>query len=139
MLVPPVSGATGYNWSLPPGAVIVSGNGTNSILVNYNYGALSGNVTVTPFNSFGIGLASILAIDVTPAGSPAMINPSGPLTACSPVTLSFTPQSGNSYEWQRNGVALGVNTSVYSASQSIFMLYDHISKNVYFYFTFTFK
>jgi subtilisin-like proprotein convertase family protein len=116
--ISPVSGATGYNWSLPTGAVIVSGNGTNSILVNYNYGAIPGNVTVTPFNSFGNGLASSLAIEVTPAGSPAIINPSGPLTTCSPVTLSFTPEPGNSYEWRRDGIALGLNASVYSASQS---------------------
>jgi subtilisin-like proprotein convertase family protein len=113
-----VSGASGYNWSLPPGAVIASGSGTASIVVNYNYGALSGNVTVTPFNSFGNGIASTLAVFVISAGASAIITPSGPLTACSPVALSFTAEPGNRYEWRRNGASLGVNALVYSASQS---------------------
>lgn len=44
--VPIVAGATSYTWTVPPGASIASGQGTNSIFVNYPPGSSSGNVTV---------------------------------------------------------------------------------------------
>jgi hypothetical protein len=46
-----VNGATTYNWILPSGASIVSGAGTNSILVNF--GATAGNVSVNAGNACG--------------------------------------------------------------------------------------
>jgi hypothetical protein len=46
--VPALSGYT-YTWTVPSGANIVSGQGTNSITVNF--GTTSGNVSVTEINS----------------------------------------------------------------------------------------
>ena len=65
--IPDVPHATGYNWTLPAGAVIAAGNNTRSISVNYSNGATTGNVTVTPFNSCGNGVVS--------APFPVTVNP----------------------------------------------------------------
>jgi hypothetical protein len=44
-----VSGATSYTWSVPSGAVISSGQGSTSIVVNF--GTLSGSISVVANNS----------------------------------------------------------------------------------------
>lgn len=62
--IPPVANATGYNWSLPSGATIISGNNTNSITVDFQVGASPGNITVTPVNGCGSGNASTHVISV---------------------------------------------------------------------------
>ncbi|MCE3278727.1 MAG: large protein [Bacteroidetes bacterium] len=62
--IPLVSNAVSYNWTVPSGASITSGAGTNSITVNYSALAVSGIVTVTPVNSCGNGTASNLSITV---------------------------------------------------------------------------
>lgn len=59
-----VPNATGYTWGVPPGAMLVSGQGTNSISVDYPSGATSGVVSVFGFNSCGSGPASELAVTV---------------------------------------------------------------------------
>ncbi|MGL5892036.1 MAG: FG-GAP-like repeat-containing protein, partial [Bacteroidia bacterium] len=62
--IPPVANATSYNWSLPSGATIVSGNGTNSITVDYNNFAASGTVSVSGVNACGSGSASSFAVTI---------------------------------------------------------------------------
>ncbi len=62
--VDPVSNATGYNWLLPSGATIISGNNTNSITVDYTFGASSGNIEVVGVNSCGTGSPAIINIMV---------------------------------------------------------------------------
>ncbi len=47
--IAPVANATSYNWTVPSGASITSGQGTTSIVVNFGT-ATSGNVSVTPVN-----------------------------------------------------------------------------------------
>jgi hypothetical protein len=47
----PVSGATGYVWSVPSGAAILAGQGTNQITVTFAIGSQSGNVSVYATNS----------------------------------------------------------------------------------------
>ncbi|MCA6363425.1 MAG: VCBS repeat-containing protein [Bacteroidetes bacterium] len=64
--VPAIASATSYNWTLPSGATIVSGNGTNSITVDYNNLAASGNVTVAGVNSCGTGASSSFAVTTNP-------------------------------------------------------------------------
>lgn len=56
--VPAVSNATTYNWVIPSGATIVSGNNTSSITVDFGTAAVSGTVTVTGANSCGTGTTS---------------------------------------------------------------------------------
>ncbi|MGM0649798.1 MAG: FISUMP domain-containing protein [Bacteroidota bacterium] len=44
-----------YEWNLPPGAVISSGDNTHSVLVDFPAGSESGNISVTPHNDCGSG------------------------------------------------------------------------------------
>lgn len=64
--VSPVVNATGYLWTVPGGALIVNGSNTNIITVNYSGTAVSGNVTVSGFNSCGSGAVSQLGVTVNP-------------------------------------------------------------------------
>ncbi len=96
-----VNNATSYNWSVPSGANIATGQGTNSILVNFS--STPGNISVTAVNACGSSTASVLAITMPSAA------PSNPGTIHGNAT--FTPnQSGvlyyvaavsnaNSYTW----------------------------------------
>ena len=70
--MPLISGATSYQWSLPSGAAIVSGAGTNSITVNFSASSSSGNITVYGTNYCGDGNISVLfPVTIKPLPSPA--------------------------------------------------------------------
>jgi len=58
--VAPVSGSTGYTWTIPSGATLVSGQGASGIVVDM--GAASGDVTVTADNDCGSSAAQVLAV-----------------------------------------------------------------------------
>jgi hypothetical protein len=64
--VNPMNNVTGYNWSVPPGGTIVSGNNTNVISVDFALNASSGNVTVNGVNACGNGPSSTLAVTLNP-------------------------------------------------------------------------
>ncbi|MEI7725099.1 MAG: T9SS type A sorting domain-containing protein [Bacteroidota bacterium] len=55
---PAITGATSYSWSLPAGAIIATGAGTNSITVNFGASAVAGNITVSGINTCGAGTSS---------------------------------------------------------------------------------
>lgn len=54
-----VAGATSYSWTVPDGAVVASGEGSNSISVNF--GSTGGNVCVTAVSSCGTSQPSCTA------------------------------------------------------------------------------
>jgi len=54
----PIANATTYVWTLPAGATIAAGSGTNSILVDFATNASSGNITVYGNNLCGNGAVS---------------------------------------------------------------------------------
>ncbi|MEF8983082.1 MAG: PKD domain-containing protein [Bacteroidales bacterium] len=56
--VPKIDHADTYVWSVPSGATIVSGNGTRSILVNFNESSTGGIVKVYGKNGCGTGATS---------------------------------------------------------------------------------
>ncbi len=58
--VDPVVGATSYQWSVPAGAIISSGAGTNSITVDF--GSTDGQVTCRAVNNCGASSASALRV-----------------------------------------------------------------------------
>jgi hypothetical protein len=60
--VSPVTGATNYVWSVPPQATIVSGAGTNSIVLKFK--VKQGDVTVKAANQCGSGPLSVLPVQV---------------------------------------------------------------------------
>ncbi|MBK9636631.1 MAG: hypothetical protein IPO63_01965 [Bacteroidetes bacterium] len=118
--VPSILFATSYSWSLPVGFSIV-GTPTNSITVNVAPGAASGTISVYGVNSCGNGGPSSLAIAVNSAPSAAILSAGGPLTVCSPntVSMSFSPSVGVDYQWRLNGIDLsGETASSYVATQT---------------------
>ena len=58
--------ATGYTWSAPTGASIVSGQGTSSVTMNFNGAGQSGNynVSVAPTNTCQTGTATTISIPI---------------------------------------------------------------------------
>lgn len=103
--VPVVTGATSYTWTVPPGANIGSGQGTNTITVNYPSGSNSGNVTV--FASSGACQTPTATLSVTVNSSPISAPTSGgnqTATACPPtpiptLTATATVPSGHTIIW----------------------------------------
>ena len=91
-----IAGATSYNWTLPPGASIASGEGTNTITVDF--GTESGEITVIGLNDCGIGTTSpALPVNVNPIPETPVITADGYL-------LTSSAASGN--QWYHNGIAV---------------------------------
>jgi hypothetical protein len=85
--IAPVTGATTYNWSVPSGSYILSGQGTTSVAVVW--GAASGNISVTAQNTCGTSAASQLAVTVSPLpAAPGAI--SGPANVCAGTTAGYS-------------------------------------------------
>jgi hypothetical protein len=59
--VPLLTGAT-YNWTVPAGATITSGNNTNSITVDF--GSTGGNISVSVTNNYGTGNTFDLPVSI---------------------------------------------------------------------------
>jgi len=96
--VPPVTNATGYIWTVPPGGSIISGGNTNTITVNYSLSASSGNVTVKGTNNCGEGTPSSLPVTLKPSPTPSL---NGNLVVCaSQGNEPYNTEAGMSdYTW----------------------------------------
>ena len=65
-----ITGAVSYTWTVPTGASIVSGQGTNSVVVNY--GTLTGSQTIKVIATNGCGISSaIKSVTLTSGACPA--------------------------------------------------------------------
>ncbi len=128
----PVTNATGYTWTVPPGASIVSGQNNTSILVNYSGSAISGNITIYATSICGNSNTSILPVIV--AGLPGTAGSiTGPSTVCegtTNLTYSISPvMNAASYAWTvpggwvlvngQNTNSLTVNTGINANSGNI--------------------
>lgn len=74
----PVIGADTYTWTVPSGASVVSGQGTNNVFINF--GSASGNISVTANNANGSSAPTNLAITISttcPVSVTATSNASG--------------------------------------------------------------
>ncbi len=100
-----VSGATGYNWTIPFGSSISTGVNTNSITLLT--GANSGSIIVTPTNSCGNGASSTIAVTVLSA--PIITTSVAPSsTICAGNSITLTGTGASTYTWTNgnsNGVA----------------------------------
>ncbi len=89
--IAPVGGASGYTWSVPPGATITAGQGTTSITVTF--GISTGAVQVVALNANNCaGAPSKLHVDLTTC-PPNMVPRIAPLSNQSvqrPGTMSFS-------------------------------------------------
>ncbi|MFN6947139.1 MAG: T9SS type A sorting domain-containing protein, partial [Cytophagaceae bacterium] len=94
--IPYEDGVT-YNWDLPEGATIVSGQGTNSITVVFAE-EVSGNLTVTTSNNFG---SSSSSIPILINSAPVVTGISGPaeVETNNTYTYSVPFNNGSMYHW----------------------------------------
>jgi len=100
-------------WAVPPGWIITTGQGTNSI--NVTVGTTDGNVMVTPSNSCGNGTPRTMAVN-SPEVLPSPGNITGNVYCClgAAYNYSIAPVSGaTSYTWTYDGggTTTGTGTS----------------------------
>jgi hypothetical protein len=116
--VVPVTGAVSYGWTPPAGMSIVSGNGTNSIVINYQ--GQSGQLCVNASN--GCGATTTQSCLTIGCAAPVITAQPQAATICSGSTISLsTTATGNglTYQWFKDGVSIsGATNSTYSLSSS---------------------
>jgi hypothetical protein len=88
-----IPNAVAYIWTLPLGATITSGSGTNSITVEFDVNASSGNISVSGNDFCGNGTASSLALTIN------AIPPTPVVTSIGWVGYSSAP-TGNQWYYQ---------------------------------------
>jgi hypothetical protein len=110
--VAPISGATGYVWTVPSGATIASGSNTNSITVDFSPSAVNGIITVTGTNSCGPGAIGTMAIVMNELPIPTV---SGPVSMCSNTAgnVYITDAGMTNYTWNVTGgiITAGAGTN----------------------------
>ncbi|MBL7883348.1 MAG: VCBS repeat-containing protein [Bacteroidia bacterium] len=121
--VPVISGATGYTWNLPTGALLVSGINTNSITVDFGTNAISGNISVRGTNACGNGPLSAnfpVTINPLPATAGAISGGTSVCEGTSGVAYNISPvANATSYVWNITGgasVTTGAGTSAITAN-----------------------
>ena len=101
--VPAITGATAYSWSVPTGAVITSGQYTNTITVSYSLSQAAGNINVYGVNLCGNGtISSNFPIAVNPVPvSPGIVSGMQSITGGQTgVVYSVSSVSGaTNYSW----------------------------------------
>mgnify|MGYP000847460224 FL=1 len=110
----PVSGATAYQWTVPAGATVVAGTGTNIITVDFSITAISGDITVTPQNTCGNGNTSTLAVTVNPMPVAPVITANGPIEFCEGGSVELTATAGYaSYLWSNGMTTQSIIVNTY--------------------------
>jgi hypothetical protein len=114
-----VTNAASYNWTVPAGWTIVSGQGTNSLIA---IPSATGTLSVRAYNSCGDSSTTAATRSVTVTASPAKpstISPAqgqlvnGVRTFCNgtSATFSVTNVSGNTYQWTTPSGWTGTGTA----------------------------
>jgi hypothetical protein len=113
--------AATFNWTVPGGSTISSGQGTDTIKVLF--GITSGDISVTATNGCGTSPATTLAIAITPSVVPdvsiAVTTGSNPTCQGTNVGFTATPVNGGptpTYQWQVNGGNVGTDIATYASS-----------------------
>lgn len=90
-----------YQWTVPSGATITSGQGTNSILVSFGSTNTTGSIIVKGVSTCGAGSGRSLTVTTRP-GNPISINGSTSVCANQQNVNYTTPliASAASYNWQ---------------------------------------
>ena len=96
--VAPVPGAQSYQWTIDNQDTLVSGNGTDSILVNFSNQSGPRNISVTASNA--CGTSSIQTLVVTAANPTAAytVTPNSPITN-NQATFNATTPNISGYQW----------------------------------------
>jgi len=85
-----VPNATSYNWTVPDGWIIESGQNTTSITIETGPAATSGIISVTASNTCGISASRTMAVNVITSvpGTPGLI--SGLTAICPTLTTTYS-------------------------------------------------
>jgi hypothetical protein len=102
--VPAIAGASSYTWTPPTGAVVTSGQGTNNIVVTYNAGSTSSNISVVASNGTCNTAPSTLAVVVGSSSEQAVAGPNQsqnicPGNAVPTLTATGTSPIGTTLVW----------------------------------------
>ncbi len=112
--VPIVAGATGYSWTVPNGATIVSGTNTNTIKVNFPASYGGGTISVRATNCAGNRPSSSLTVAAsTPQITSQPVNPPGICQGAGSASISVSGKNLTNYQWYENNSPLS-NTGTYS-------------------------
>lgn len=97
-----VNGASSYNWSVPAGAVIVSGQGTREISVDFGASQSQGAVCVYATNNCGSSVSQCHAVNpqTKPTYDGKMNGPDSISVCQSNIQYSIEPTSGVRYFWR---------------------------------------
>jgi Subtilase family/PKD-like domain/Ig-like domain CHU_C associated len=116
--IPTVAGATTYTWTVPTGATIMGGQGTNNLLVNYGAASASGNVSVFASATGCQTTTATLPIAIGASGSTAAPTSNGnqSVTHCAPnaiptITATASTTAGNTVVWYNASTAGAIVTS----------------------------
>ena len=94
--VNPVADAIQYVWSVPQGATIVSGQGTNAIVMSFDMTTfINGNVTVTTMTQFGTGATKSIPVKRVSGSITGISNVCGLTTA----TYNIPATVGTNFTW----------------------------------------
>jgi hypothetical protein len=116
--VPVINNAVTYVWTLPTGATIASGAGTNSITVNFATNAVSGNITVYGNSICGNGATSppyAVTITQIPAAAGTITGTPAVCIGATGVVYSVDPiANATGYNWTvpaNVNIVAGTNTN----------------------------
>lgn len=108
--VPSQTGAVSYNWTVPPGAFILSGQGTTSVNVYWN-GQTGGQVCATWTDTCTASQPYCINVTVNPTPIMAPTN----VVACSgdtvPSSNFLSNPVGATYTWTNSNTAIGLPAS----------------------------
>jgi len=95
-----VGGATGYNWTVPTGATIMSGQGTTSITVDFSGSFASGDVCIEASNTCGASVPKCKPATGFPGKSSGIVGNAAPCASSSGEVYSTPAIAGaSSYQW----------------------------------------
>ena len=116
-----------YNWTAPPNATISSGQGTNSVVINFSAAFTSGSLIVAATNACGSSTNRTLTIASVPAMPGTLSGATSNLCNGSSLPYSVSPVANASgYNWTlpasasiatNNGNAITVNYGVFNSGQ----------------------
>ena len=124
-----IQDATTYVWTIPPGATITSGMGSDSITIDFGATAVSGNIIVCGQNECGNGDSTFFPITVKPVPVPAGAI-SGTDTLCQGSTgVSYevnTIAGASFYIWS---LPPGASISSGDSTRNIFVSFDSTAQS----------
>jgi subtilisin family serine protease len=111
-----VNGATAYNWTVPAGCIINSGQGTISVSVTFGGAFVSGTIAVTASSVCATSAQKTLAVSAALSVLPNISGQSGNLCGGGTFTYTITAVAGaTSYNWtvpSGCGIVTNLGTSI---------------------------